>query len=110
MNIQPLTREQFVQAAAALGINTAFKDARCHGEWKNFQHTGILYIDSPYDRLMIARGLGVEQEGGPPEKTSAPTLAATGSIHREMTDFTGVAASGPDCHWCGLDPRTCDCR
>lgn len=34
-----------------------------------------------------------------------------GSVHGPMEAFTGVASHArPDeCHYCGLDPRTCDC-
>jgi len=85
----PMSRTEFEEAAAQLGIKATFKDARCHGEYLAYQATGQLYSDTVYDMLLVRRGAALAAEGyTPPAPRSHPH----------------------ECHTCGLDARTCDCR
>lgn len=110
MEIKPITRGQFEAAAVNLGIRHPFKDARCLAEYRAYQAGGEYYIDDEYNHLMVARGKALADEGYvPPTRTTAP--AGTGFVHREMQALTGLASTGgTECHYCGLDSRTCDCN
>lgn len=89
MDFAPLSRPDFQQAAADLGIRTAFKDARCFGEYRSYVATGAPYDDTAYDWLMIRRGATLAREGyTPPARRHDPHA----------------------CETCGLNRRTCDCR
>lgn len=107
-DIEPIDRATFEARAIDLGIQHPVKDARCHGEYLAYSDTGKLYIDSPYDRLMVARGKQLAAEGyTPPAPKHGPGYAPglPGQI------FGGPSADRADeCHYCGLDPDTCDCR
>lgn len=88
-NLIPLTRSEFEQAAAELGIRATFKDTRCHGEYAAYQATGKPYNDTPYQWLLIRRGAALAaDEYTPPARRRFAY----------------------DCDTCGLDSRTCDCR
>ncbi|WP_086732874.1 hypothetical protein [Streptomyces glaucescens] len=89
MTLAPLTRTDFEQAAAALGIRSPFNDTRCHGEFLAYQSTNAPYADTPYQWLLIRRGATLAAEGfTPPPRRSNPY----------------------ECLTCGLDARTCDCH
>ncbi|MDT0477418.1 helix-turn-helix domain-containing protein [Streptomyces sp. DSM 41014] len=89
MALAPLTRAEFEQEAAKLGIRSTFKDTRCHGEYLAYQATGAPYDDTPYQWLLIRRGA---------------TLAAEHFTPQVRTTHSH------ECLTCGLDTRTCDCR
>lgn len=89
VDLAPLTRSEFEQAAAELGIRTTFKDTRCHNEYVAYQASGEVDLDTPYTWLLIRRGAALAAEGFTP-----PT----------------VRRLAHDCDTCGLDARTCDCR
>lgn len=105
----PISRSEFERLAAQLGIRHPFKDARCVGEYR-------LHKDEPassdaYTALMVARGAALDAEGATlPAKST--TAGSSSIVNREMAAFTGVPSSAPagECHFCGLDERTCDCR
>jgi len=87
-DIEPISRDEFERRAADLGIRATFKDARCIGEYDVYVRSGLYYDDTPYNRLMVARGKAAKAEGVPvPQHVRAPY----------------------ECHFCGLDSRTCDC-
>ena len=89
MKFAPMTRTEFEQAARQLGIRAAFGDARCLGEYRAYKATGAPYSDTPYQWLLIRRGATLAAEGfTPPARRRHPH----------------------ECHTCGLDARSCDCR
>lgn len=88
VDLTPLSRGEFEKAAAALGIRAPFGDPRCYGEYTAYQATGEPYSDTPYQWLLIRRGVALAAEGyTPPARRRRPH----------------------DCLTCGLDDRTCDC-
>lgn len=88
VDLAPLSRTEFEQAAAELGVLATFNDVRCHGEYLAYQATGEPYMDTPYQWLMIRRGATLAADGyTPPAPRRLPH----------------------ECHTCGLDSRTCDC-
>ncbi|MEU8040849.1 helix-turn-helix domain-containing protein [Streptosporangium sp. NPDC049078] len=111
VTITPISRDEFEAAVANLGIRHPFMDARCLGEYRAFKATGEYYIDGEYDRLMVARGKALAQEGWTPPQPRPQQGHRGDFAHREMSALTGLSsrASRDECHYCGLDPRTCDC-
>lgn len=107
-DIQPIDRGTFEARAIDLGIRHPVKDARCYGEYRAYRRNGRYYNDTPYDRLMVARGKALDMEGyTPPAPKSGPGVAPGLPGHV----FGGPSADrAGECHYCGLDSRDCDCR
>lgn len=113
VKIEPLTRVEFETAARALGIRTAFKDARCHGEYQLYIKTGQTSTGTgDYEMLMVRRGAALAAEGyAAPAPARGPGYAAglPGQV------FGGPSADRADeCHYCGqplgADGECEDCR
>lgn len=104
-DIEPIDRGTFEARALDLGIRHPFKDARCYGEYRAYQATGEYYNDTPYYRLMVARGKALALAGYTPPAAKTGPGYAPGLVG----DLLGSGPKSAGCHYCGLDPRDCDC-
>ncbi|WP_433363907.1 helix-turn-helix domain-containing protein [Streptosporangium sp. CA-115845] len=111
VTITAISRDEFEAAVAKLGIRHPFKDARCIAEYRTYEATGSYSADTEYDRLMVARGKALHEAGWTPPQPRPQQGHRGDFAHREMTALTGLfsRASADECHYCGLDPRICDC-
>ena len=109
-NITPITRQEFERKCADLGLYPV-KDTRCLNEYRSYTAHGAPYADDAYNWAMIARGAALDAQGWTPPAPAASSRRHSSYAERTMTALTGLpsgSASG-DCHYCGLDPRDCDC-
>lgn len=107
MDITPIDRPTYERTVTA-----PFKDQRCYGEYENFVATGQYYADTLSFRAAVARGAALAAEGyQPPTRTRTYAGPADGA-DEWMTGLTGRPshAEPGECHYCGLDRSTCDCR
>ena len=82
-----MDRATFETEASKL-VRTPMKDGGCRQVYLEHKEFGTA-PDNPYEELLYARGATVHAEGYvPPKPQQRPH----------------------ECHFCGLDARTCDCR